>query len=143
MISGMCVPLEWTEAAENGVHGVAGQAAERDGTNVGQDLGYLGLAVIPAQVSERCRIEPVEILRVVLSEQDGGCFGRVLGLQRLDLLAEDLVDLFQRHAPRQCPVGVTPPAIAAVGDRGYAQENLLPQRGRDFRPDQRYEKNVA
>ena len=86
------------EAAENGVHGVAGQAPERDGAYVREDLGSLGIAVVLAQVADRFRIEPVQILRVVLSKQDRRSLGLVPCLKRLDLLAEDLVDLFQRHA---------------------------------------------
>jgi hypothetical protein len=38
-------------ASKKGVHGVAGQAAERDCAHVGEDLDHLGLAVILAQFS--------------------------------------------------------------------------------------------
>ena len=52
-------------------------------------------------------------------------------------LAEDLVHLFQRYAVRHGPVAVAPGAVAAIGDRGHAQHDLLAQRGGDPRPDQR------
>ena len=125
----------------NGVHGVAGQAAERDRAHVGEDLGHLGVAVVLAQVLDRFRIELVELFRVVLGEQDRRGLGRVLGLQRLELLAEDLVDLFQRHAVGHRPVAVAPLAVAAVGDRDHAEHDLLAQRSGGLRPDQRREED--
>ncbi len=131
------------DAVEKGVHGVAGQAAERDCAHIGEDLGHLGVAVVRAQVRDRFRIEPVEMLRVVLGKQDRRGLGRALCLKRLDLMAEDLVDLLERHAVSHRPVGVTPLAVAAVGHRGHAEHDLLAQRGGGLRPHQRCEKDGA
>ena len=94
-----------------------------------------------AQVLDRFRVEPVEVLGIVLSKQDRRGLGRVLCLQRLDLSPEDLVDLFQRHTVGHRPVGVAPLAIAAVGDRRHAEHHLLAQRSRGLRPDQRCEQD--
>ncbi len=100
----------------------------------GEDLVHLGVAIVLAQVLHRFRIDPVKMLCVMLTKND--CRGLCRVLCRLDLKAEDLVDLLQGHALVHCPMGVRPLAVAGFIDRGHAEEGPLSQRSRCLRSAQ-------
>jgi hypothetical protein len=80
-------PAAAAGAVEEGVGGVAGQGAEGDRAQVGEDLGNLGIVVAPAQALDRIRIDSIAMLGIMLGGQDRRGLGRVLRSKRISRTA--------------------------------------------------------